>query len=125
RAAKDLGGRLVVGINSDSSVRGLKGQGRPRTPENERAEIISALEMVDAVVIFSEPDVHSLIRELRPDFHAKGTDYTLDSVPERETVASCGGKVVIVGDPKDHSSTAMASAIQQEPGQSSPPRSGK
>ncbi len=103
RAAKALGGRLIVAINSDESVRGLKGEGRPVTPAHERAEILGALADVDGVVIFSEPDVRGLIRELRPDIQAKGTDYTVDSVPERETVMECGGRVEIVGDPKDHS----------------------
>ena len=105
RAAKQLGGRLVVAINSDDSVRRLKGEGRPLMPAEERAEILAALSDVDAVVIFPEPDVHALVREIRPDIHAKGTDYTADSVPERDTVIACGGRVQIVGDPKDHSAT--------------------
>jgi rfaE bifunctional protein nucleotidyltransferase chain/domain len=109
-AAKKLGGRLVVAINADKTVRKLKGEGRPRAPEQERAEIIAALADVDAVVIFPEPDVRALIREIRPNIHAKGTDYTVDSVPERDTVIECGGRVEIVGDPKDHSSTGMLRA---------------
>ena len=80
-------------------------------PENERAEIIAALADVDAVVMFSEPDVRALIRELHPDVQAKGTDYTIDSVPERDEVIACGGRVEIVGDPKDHSSSAFLSEI--------------
>jgi D-glycero-beta-D-manno-heptose 1-phosphate adenylyltransferase len=76
RAAKALGGRVVVAVNDDASVRALKGEGRPRMPAAERAEIVSALEDVDAAVIFSEPDVRALVRELRPDIHAKGSDYT-------------------------------------------------
>lgn len=104
-AAKELGGQLVVAINADESVRKLKGEGRPLIPAEERAEILAALSDVDAVVIFPEPDVRSLIREIRPDIHAKGTDYTADSVPERDTVIECGGRVEIVGDPKDHSAT--------------------
>ena len=107
RAAKQLGGRLIVAINSDESVRGLKGEGRPLMPAEERAEILSALADVDAVVIFSEHDVRALIREVRPDIHAKGTDYTADTVPERDAVAECGGRVEIVGDPKDHSATEI------------------
>jgi rfaE bifunctional protein nucleotidyltransferase chain/domain len=103
RAAKQLGGRLVVAVNSDDSVRELKGEGRPVMPARERAEILAALADVDAVVIFSEPDVRALIREIHPDVQAKGTDYTPDSVPERETVLEYGGRVEIVGDPKDHS----------------------
>ena len=105
RAAKELGGRLIVAVNSDSSARTLKGERRPRVPENERAEILAALEAVDAVTIFAELDVHSLVRLVRPDIHAKGTDYSEESVPERETVVACGGRVAIVGDPKDHSTT--------------------
>ena len=107
RAAKQLGGRLIVAINSDESVRALKGEGRPLMPAEERAEILSALADVDAVVIFSEHDVRALIREVRPDIHAKGTDYTADTVPERDAVAECGGRVEIVGDPKDHSATEI------------------
>ena len=102
-AAKNLGGRLIVAINSDDSVRTLKGEGRPLMPAKERAEILAALADVDAVVIFSEPDVRALIRELRPNIHAKGTDYTSATVPERDVVVECGGRVEIVGDPKDHS----------------------
>jgi len=106
-AAKQLGGRLIVAVNSDESVRGLKGEGRPIMPAEERAEILAALEAVDAVVIFSEPDVRALIREIRPDVHVKGTDYTVDSVPEGDVVRACGGRVEIVGDPKDHSVTEI------------------
>jgi D-glycero-beta-D-manno-heptose 1-phosphate adenylyltransferase len=105
--AKALGGRLVVAINSDESVRALKGEGRPIMPAEERAEIVSALAVVDAVVIFPELDVRALIRELRPDIHAKGTDYTVDSVPERDMVAECGGRVAIVGDAKEHSTSEI------------------
>jgi rfaE bifunctional protein nucleotidyltransferase chain/domain len=105
--AKELGGKLIVAINSDDSVRALKGSSRPFTPENERAEILAALEMVDVVVVFRERDVSALIREIRPNVQAKGTDYTVDSVPERPVVEECGGRVEIVGDPKDHSVTAI------------------
>lgn len=107
RGAKVLGGKLVVAVNSDESVRALKGAGRPLMPEDERAEIVAALADVDAVVIFPELDVRAVIREIRPDIQAKGTDYTAESVPERDTVAECGGRVEIVGDPKDHSSSAI------------------
>jgi rfaE bifunctional protein nucleotidyltransferase chain/domain len=110
-AAKQLGGRLVVAVNSDASVRAVKGPERPLMPEDERAEIIAALADVDAVVMFSEPDVRALIRELRPDVQAKGTDYSADKVPERDEVIACGGRVEIVGDPKDHSSSALLSKI--------------
>lgn len=106
-AAKRLGGKLVVAINSDESVRALKGEGRPVMPAKERAEIVAALSDVDAVVIFSEPDVRALVREIRPDIHAKGTDYTAENVPERDTVIECGGRVEIVGDPKDHSTSEI------------------
>jgi rfaE bifunctional protein nucleotidyltransferase chain/domain len=113
-AAKELGGKLVVAINSDDSVRRLKGKDRPLMPANERAEIVGALADVDAVVIFSEPDVRALIRELRPDVQAKGTDYTAESVPERQTVVECGGRVEIVGDPKDHSVAELISRVGQK-----------
>ena len=106
-AAKQLGGRLIVAVNSDESMRSLKGQGRPMIPAEERAEIIAALADVDAVVIFSEPDVRRLIHEIRPDIHAKGTDYTVETVPERDEVLAYGGRVAIVGDPKGHSSTEI------------------
>jgi D-glycero-beta-D-manno-heptose 1-phosphate adenylyltransferase len=109
-AAKQLGGRLIVAINSDDSVQALKGEGRPLMPAEERAEILSALADVDAVVIFPERDVRALIRELRPDVHAKGTDYAADTVPERDVVAECGGRVEIVGDPKDHSASEIIRA---------------
>ena len=105
RGAKELGGKLVVAINSDESVRTLKGNGRPVMPAEERAEIVAALADVDAVVVFGELDVRGLIREIRPDIQAKGTDYTVDSVPERDAVAEYGGRVAIVGDPKDHSTS--------------------
>jgi len=107
RGAKELGGRLIVAINSDESVRALKGEGRPVMPAEERAEIVAALADVDAVVIFPELDVRTLIRELRPDIQAKGTDYTVDSVPERDTLAEYGGRVAIVGDAKDHSTSEI------------------
>ena len=107
RGAKQLGGKLVVAINSDDSVRALKGEGRPVMPAEERAEIIAALADVDAVVIFPELDVRALIREVRPDIQAKGTDYTAESVPERDVVTEYGGQVAIVGDPKDHSTSEI------------------
>jgi rfaE bifunctional protein nucleotidyltransferase chain/domain len=107
RAAKELGGKLVVAINSDAGVRALKGAGRPRIPDHERAELVAALEGVDAVIIFDELDVRNLVQRLRPDVHAKGTDYTVESVPERDVVIACGGRVEIVGDPKDHSTTEL------------------
>lgn len=107
RAAKQLGGKLIVAVNSDASTRTLKGEGRPRVPEGERAELLAALADVDAVTIFDAPDVKELVLLLRPDIHAKGTDYTAESVPEREVVIACGGRVAIVGDPKGHSTTEL------------------
>ncbi len=112
RGAKELGSKLVVGLNGDTSVRQLKGEGRPLMPACERAEILAALSDVDAVVIFDEPDVRALLRELHPDIHAKGTDYTEDSVPEREVVAEFGGRVAIVGDAKDHSTTSIIKQLK-------------
>jgi rfaE bifunctional protein nucleotidyltransferase chain/domain len=106
-AARELGGKLIVAVNADASVRALKGEGRPVMPAEERAEILASLEDVDAVVVFPEDDVRAIIREIRPDFHAKGTDYTAESVPERAEVEACGGRVVIVGDPKNHSATEI------------------
>ena len=106
-AAKQLGGRLVVAVNSDDSVRELKGKGRPLMPAEERAEILAALADVDAIVIFPERDVRALIREIRPDVQAKGTDYTAENVPERDVVREFGGRVEIVGDPKNHSATEL------------------
>src|SRR6267142_3443805 len=103
-AAKALGDLLIVGINSDEQTRRLKGAGRPFLPQEQRAEIISSIESVDLVTIFEEPTVEQLLLALKPDIHAKGTDYTEESVPERDVVRSFGGRVAIVGDPKDHSS---------------------
>ena len=111
QSARALGGKLVVAINSDQGARRLKGPGRPAMPERERAEIIAALACVDAVVIFDEPDVRPLIREIRPDIQVKGTDYTRDTVPERDELLACGGRVEIVGDPKRHSTTELLGRI--------------
>ena len=110
--AKSLGGKLVVAMNSDASVARLKGAGRPLVPAAERAEIVAALTDVDAVVLFDEPDVRALIREIRPDVQAKGTDYTQENVPERDEVLAYGGRVEIVGDPKDHSTTDFLARLQ-------------
>ena len=109
KAAKDLtaGGLLVVGVNTDRSVRASKGPGRPIVPEQERAEIVAALGCVDLVVLFDESDAAALLSALRPDLHVKGTDYTEGSVPEREVVARLGGRTAIAGDPKDHSTTEL------------------
>ena len=113
RGAKELGGKLVVAMNSDASVQQIKGEGRPFMPAAERAEIVAALCDVDAVIIFDEPDVRALIREIRPDVQAKGTDYTPENVPERDEVLAYGGRVEIVGDPKDHSTSEMLSQMRK------------
>ncbi|MGH9440721.1 MAG: D-glycero-beta-D-manno-heptose 1-phosphate adenylyltransferase [Thermoanaerobaculia bacterium] len=114
-AARREGDFLVVGVNSDSSVRAAKGSHRPILPEEERAEIVAALACVDAVVIFSEESPAELIREVRPEVHAKGTDYTPETVPERGVVESYGGQVRIVGDPKDHATTDLISRVRRIP----------
>lgn len=113
QGAKAVGGILVVGINSDRQTKLLKGPNRPYMPEDERAEIVASLKCVDLVTIFDEPTVEELIRTIRPEFHAKGTDYTINSVPEREIVNEIGGKVVIVGDPKDHSTTDLIQVVKK------------
>lgn len=107
QGARALGDILVVGINSDSQVAKLKGDGRPILPEGDRAEIVASLAAVNAVTIFDEPTVTELLLAIRPDIHAKGTDYTEDTVPEREVVRSFGGLVRIVGDPKNHSTSEL------------------
>jgi len=112
-AARQLGGKLIVAINSDSSARSLKGEGRPLVPAAERAELLAALADVDAVHIFPEPDVRAIIALIRPDVHAKGTDYTEQSVPERDAVLAYGGRIAIVGDAKDHSATDLLRAIRK------------
>lgn len=110
--AKSLGGYLVTAINSDEQVKRQKGEGRPLVLADERAEMVASLRCVDVVTVFDESTVEELIRALKPDFHAKGTDYTAETVPEKDIVAEYGGTVVIVGDPKDHSSTEMAAKIR-------------
>jgi rfaE bifunctional protein nucleotidyltransferase chain/domain len=104
--------RLVVAINDDRSVRALKGSGRPILSAADRAEIVAALEGVDYVVTFADADVNRLLNLLRPDVHCKGTDYTPDTVPERQTVLSYGGRIAIVGDPKDHSTRDLLARIK-------------
>ena len=104
--------RLIVAINDDESVRKLKGPGRPILNAGDRAEIIAALESVDYVVVFPDPDVRRLLTLLKPDVHCKGTDYTTDTVPERDTVLAYGGRVAIVGDPKDHSTRDLLAHIK-------------
>jgi rfaE bifunctional protein nucleotidyltransferase chain/domain len=110
-AAKALGDLLIVAINSDAQARRLKGEGRPLMAQDQRAEIVSALAAVDFVTIFHEPTVAELLLELKPDIHAKGTDYTKDTVPERDVVRSYGGRVAIAGDPKDHSSSGLIEKV--------------
>src|SRR4026209_1229965 len=109
--ARELGDILVVGINSDEQVAIQKGAGRPLLPAPERAEIVAALESVTYVTIFDEPTVEQLLLTLKPDVHAKGTDYTTETVPERDVVRSYGGQVAIVGDPKDHSTSAIIAKL--------------
>jgi rfaE bifunctional protein nucleotidyltransferase chain/domain len=111
-AAAGEADRLIVAVNSDASVRGLKGPGRPVMPEADRAELVAALRVVDHVVIFGESTVTPLLMALTPDVHCKGTDYTVDTVPERETVRAYGGRVAIVGDPKNHSTSDLISRLR-------------
>jgi rfaE bifunctional protein nucleotidyltransferase chain/domain len=106
---------LIVAINDDESVRMLKGQGRPVLSAADRAELVAALRCVDYVVVFSEPTVGPLLEAIRPDVHCKGTDYTLDSVPERDVVRGYGGRIAIVGDPKDHSTRDLLARIADSP----------
>ena len=114
-SARREGDILVVAVNSDSSVCTLKGSGRPILPERARGALVGALRAVDFVVLFSEPNVEGLLEELRPDVHAKGTDYTADSVPERATSARLGIRVAIVGDPKDHSTRGFLETVRKAP----------
>ena len=113
QAARAQGDWLAVGVNSDASVALAKGSGRPIVPQQERAEIVAALACVDAVVIFGEDSPADLLSRLRPQVHAKGTDYEAGTVPEREVVASYGGKTVIVGDPKEHATTDLIERIRK------------
>lgn len=113
KGAKALGDVLIVAVNDDSSVTGLGKRKQVVTPARERAEIIAAIEGVDYVILFSEPNVESLLRILQPHIHAKGTDYTEESVPEGEIVRAHGGRVAIVGDPKDHSTRDLIKAIKE------------
>lgn len=110
--ARSRGDVLVVAVNSDSSIKNNKGAGYPLIPEDERLEVLAALECVDFVTVFSEPTVDGLLLRLKPQVHAKGTDYTEATVPERETVLSYGGEIAIVGDPKDHASSNIIALIR-------------
>ena len=109
--ARQLGDILIVGVNSDEQVAIQKGADRPVLPAAERAEIVAALESVTYVTIFNEPTVEELLLALKPDVHAKGTDYTIETVPERDVVRSYGGEVAIVGDPKDHSTSEIIARL--------------
>jgi rfaE bifunctional protein nucleotidyltransferase chain/domain len=112
-AARQHGDILIVAVNSDASVRSLKGPGRPLQDEAARARLVAALRAVDYVVIFSEPTVASLLRRFHPDVHAKGTDYSADTVPERAVAKSLGIQVAIVGDPKNHSTRALLDSLRK------------
>lgn len=113
--ARKEGDVLVVGVNADTSVSALKGLGRPVLDEQARARLVAALRPVDYVVLFNEAKVEALLEDLRPDVHAKGTDYTAESVPERATAARLGIRVAIVGDPKDHSTSGLFEAVRKAP----------
>ncbi len=115
RAARAEGDTLVVGVNNDASVRNLKGPGRPILDEKARARLVAALREVDYVVIFNEPSATSLLEDLRPDVHAKGTDYTPETVPERATAKSLGIRIAVVGDPKNHSTRALLESLRKAP----------
>lgn len=110
--AKALADVLVVAVNSDASTRANKGPNRPVIPEHERAELVAALACTDFVTLFSDRDVRGVIRALKPDVQVKGTDYTPDTIPEREEVEKYGGRVAVAGDPKDHSTTALADKLR-------------
>lgn len=112
--ARTLADMLVVAVNSDASTRANKGPDRPIIPEHERAELIAALQCTDLVVLFNERDVRAVIRSLKPDVQVKGTDYTPDTIPERQEVEAYGGRVAVAGDPKDHSTTALAGKIRPQ-----------
>jgi D-glycero-beta-D-manno-heptose 1-phosphate adenylyltransferase len=114
QAARSEGDVLVVGINSDASTRKLKGEGRPILTERARAALVAALEAVSYVVVFDEPDVNALLREFQPDVHAKGTDYTTDTVPERELAKLLGIRIAIVGDPKRHSTRDLLARLRDD-----------
>lgn len=111
-AARREADRLIVAVNDDQSIRGLKGPSRPVLAEADRAELVAALRAVDYVVIFPEPTVTPLLELLKPDVHCKGTDYTVETVPERDTVRAYGGRIAIVGDPKDHSTSDLLTRLK-------------
>ncbi len=110
--ARQLADVLVVAVNTDRSTRAYKGPGRPIIPEAERAELVGALGCTDRVLLFDQPDVREVIRALRPDVHVKGTDYTPETIPERDEVQAYGGRVAVAGDPKNHSTSALAERLR-------------
>ena len=112
QSAAAEGDRLIVAVNDDASVAGLKGEGRPVQPADERAELVAAIRGVDYVVVFGDSNVERLLRLLKPDVHCKGTDYTVDSVPERAVVLAYGGRTAIVGDPKHHNTRDLLARIR-------------
>jgi rfaE bifunctional protein nucleotidyltransferase chain/domain len=114
KGARALGDVLVVAVNSDRSVRAIKDEGRPILDEDERVQLVSALDCVDYVVLFDEPGVSQVLKTLKPSVHAKGTDYTEQTVPERDIVKKCGGSVRITGDPKDHSTREIIERILEK-----------
>jgi rfaE bifunctional protein nucleotidyltransferase chain/domain len=114
-AARREADRLIVAVNDDRSMRGLKGPNRPILPEADRAELVAALRAVDYVVVFPEPTVTPLLELLKPEVHCKGTDYTVETVPERDTVRAYGGRIAIVGDPKDHSTRDLLARLSKTP----------
>ena len=116
RGAKRAADRLLVAINDDASVRALKGEGRPVLPASDRAELVAAVGVVDVVVIFSGTTVAEILELVHPDVHCKGTDYTVETVPEREAVRAYGGRTAIVGDPKDHSTRELLARIAKKDG---------
>jgi rfaE bifunctional protein nucleotidyltransferase chain/domain len=120
RAARSMGDALIVAVNSDTSVRRLKGPGRPVMAAAERAELVGAIAGVDAVLVFDDDSADALIARLRPDVHAKGTDYTEESVPERASVLAAGGRVAIAGDPKSHATRDLIATIVARFGRPAP-----
>jgi rfaE bifunctional protein nucleotidyltransferase chain/domain len=123
--ARELGDFLVVAVNGDESTRRRKGPGRPILPASERAELVAGIEGVDLVIVFEEDDVEALLDRLRPDVHCKGTDYTEESVPERDAMQRLGGETRIVGDPKDHSTRDFIGRVVERFGSSEREKEGE
>jgi rfaE bifunctional protein nucleotidyltransferase chain/domain len=114
-AGRTIADRLIVAVNNDASERALKGEGRPLMDEDARAELVAAVHDVDYVVLFGDRSVDRLLQAIKPDVHCKGTDYTVDTVPERDTVKAYGGRIAIVGDPKDHSTRDLIAKLREDP----------